>query len=150
MYLVQYHWVLNVNLYSYIRFFRRTTSTHFGKKNVQLVNLARRYNGIRHNKNDVLFYQNRVGVFQTSHSFPILVNSDSFNKNANISPLHSIVDLNVYPFAKSASISFNIFFRLAPSCTVGSALLTISKGLSCQFVMFICYILKALLYLLLG
>src|ERR1051325_9463068 len=69
------------------------------------------------------------------HSFPVLVSSDSFSKNANISPLHSIVDLNVYPFAKSASISFNIFFRLAPSCTVGSALLTIIKGLSCQFVM---------------
>ena len=34
----------------------------------------------------------------------ILLISDSFNKNANISSLHSIVDFNVYPLAKSASI----------------------------------------------
>src|SRR5919199_1123248 len=86
---------------------------------------------------------------RTAYSFPILLNSDSFNKNANISPLHSIVDFSVYPLAKRASISFSIFLRLAPSCTVGSALLTIINGLSCQFVIlyllytaaysFICY-----------
>src|ERR671931_644810 len=67
---------------------------------------------------------------------PIPLNSDSFNKNANISPLHSVTDFNVYPLAKSASISFSIFLRLAPSCTVGSALLTIIKELLCQFVIF--------------
>ena len=48
--------------------------------------------------------------------------------------LHSVVDFNVYPLAKSASISFSIFFRLVPSWIVGSALLTIINGLSCQFV----------------
>ena len=50
--------------------------------------------------------------------------------------LHSVVDFNVYPLAKSASISFSIFFRLVPSWIVGSALLTIINGLSCQFVIF--------------
>src|SRR5919198_6451978 len=79
----------------------------------------------------------------------ILLNSDSFSKNTNISPLHSVMDFNVYPLAKRVSISFSIFLRLAPSCTVGSALLTIINRLSCQFVIlyllytaaysFICY-----------
>ena len=41
-----------------------------------------------------------------------LLNSDSFSKNANISSLHSVIDFNIYPLAKSASISFSIFFRL--------------------------------------
>ena len=65
-----------------------------------------------------------------------LLNSDSFIKNANISPLHSIVVFNVYPLAKRTSISFSIFLRLVPSFTLGSALLTIINGLSCQFVTF--------------
>src|ERR687887_248996 len=81
----------------------------------------------------------------------ILLNSDSFSKKANISPLHSIMDFNVYPpLAKSASISFSIFLRLAPSCTVGSALLTIINWLSCQFVMLYLYVhYSAVIYLLL-
>jgi hypothetical protein len=45
-----------------------------------------------------------VVVVLLSIPIPILLNSDSFSKNANISPLHSVVDFNVYPLAKSASI----------------------------------------------
>src|SRR6187401_684233 len=81
--------------------------------------------------------------FYCSCPILILLNSDSFSKNTNISPLHSVIDFNVYPLAKSASISFSIFLRLAPSCTVGSALLTIINRLSCQFVMLYPYTLLA-------
>jgi hypothetical protein len=53
-----------------------------------------------------------------------LLNSDSFSKDANISPLHSTMD-----FKKPTVPLFHLAFsRLAPSNTPGSALLTIING----------------------